>query len=138
MAPPPALAFASPAIASPAIAPAAVASTVPAAVAPEKRVSPVERAVNDILAALERSSGDRVVLQSNEIPLLLVGSRKCALMVGRLSAKAVVHIASYLFTGEHLEALEEIGGACYRWPGFVALAVYDGADLTVEIKRAPR
>ena len=100
--------------------------------------TPVDRAINDILAALENAQGDRVVLESDQIPMLMVGPRKCALMAGRLSAKAVRHITEHLLPRDYLEALEEIGGARYQWPGFTALATDDGAHLTVEIKRTKR
>ena len=110
----------------PALAPVAAAPTL------------VERAVADILAALENSQGDRVVLESGQIPMLLVGPRKCALMPGRLSASAVRCIAHHLFPREHLEALEEIGGTRYWWPGFVALATYEDTQLVLEIKRTKR
>jgi len=116
MTPPPAVAVAAPPIAEPA--------------------NPVERAVADILSALERTQGDRVVLESNQIPVLQVGSRRCALTPDRLSARTVEHIARYLFPVKYLEALDEIGGTCYRWPGFTALATDDGAALTIEIKRS--
>ncbi len=105
---------------------------------PAEAPSLVERAVDDILAALENSEGDRVLLESNQTPMLLVGACKCALMPGRLSAKAVQRITDYLLPREYRDALEEIGGTRYAWPGFVALATYQGADLTIEIKRSKR
>ena len=95
----------------------------------------VERAIDDILTALERAQGDRVVLESGQIPMLMVGPRKCALMAGRLSAKAVRYITEHLLPQDYLDALDEIGGTRYRWPGFVVLATDDGDHLTVEIKR---
>lgn len=119
MAPPPALAYAS----APATSPGSIEAL-------------VERAVDDMLQALENAQGDRIVLESNQIPLLLVGPRKCALMVGRLSAKAVRRIAEYILPEQYVEALDEIGGTCYRWPGFVALATYNSAELIIEIKRS--
>ena len=108
----------------------AVAYDTPAPAAP-----PVERAVDDLLGALVSSQGDRIVLESNQVPVLLVGPRRCPLMPRRLSATAVQAIADYLFPEAHLDALEEIGGTRYGWPGFVAIATYAGDVLTIEITR---
>ena len=96
----------------------------------------VERAIDDILAALENAQGDRVVLESGQVPTLIVGPRKCALMAGPLSGKAVRHITEHLLPRDYLEALDEIGGARYQWPGFVVLATDDGDHLALEIKRS--
>ena len=116
MAPPPALAYANP---------------VPVSAHPD--VDPVARAVDLVLHALEASQGDRVVLEAERIPMLYVGPRKCALMVGRLPLNGVQDIAKYLFPRECLDALEEVGGTRFRWPGFTAIATYEDG-LTIEIK----
>jgi hypothetical protein len=105
------------------------------ATAPAPIPTLVERAVGDILAALENSHGDRVVLESNQIPMLMVGTRSCALMAGRLSAKAVQRITEHLLPAEYLEALEEIGATRYHGRGFVAHAAYEGDSLSIEIAR---
>jgi len=120
MAPSPALAFATPA---------------PVSAPPD--VEPVARAVDLVLHALEASQGDRVVLEAERIPMLYVGPRKCALMVGLLSFSGLSQIANYLFPAECLEALEEIGGTRFDWPGFTAIATYEDGFI-IEIKRSRR
>ena len=117
MAPPPALAFEN------------------AAPAPALYLDPVAQAVDLVLHALEASHGDRVVLEADRIPMLYVGPRKCALMVGRLDFNSVQDIAQYLFPREFLDALEDVGGIRFDWPGFTAIATYEDG-FTIEIKRS--
>ena len=117
MAPPPALAFANP------------------APAPALYVDPVAQAVDLVLRALEASRGDRVVLEADRIPMLYVGARKCALMVGRLNFNGIHDIAQYLFPREYLDTLEDVGGTRFDWPGFTAIATYEDG-FTIEIKRS--
>jgi hypothetical protein len=95
----------------------------------------VAQAVDLVLHALEASRGDRVVLEAERIPMLYVGPRKCALMVGRLPYSSVQDIANYLFPKECLDALEEVGGTRFTWPGFTAIATYEDG-FTIEIKRS--
>ncbi len=100
-----------------------------------QHVDPLADAVELLLHALNASLADRIVLESNQIPMLVAGSRKCALMVGRLSSAGVCRLAPYFFPPECLDALEEIGGTRCRWPGFEALAEYRDCGLTIEITR---
>ena len=100
-----------------------------------QHVDPLADAVELLLHALNSAHADRIVLASNQIPMLLVGSRKCALMVGRLTPACLQQLAPYLFPPACLDALEEIGGTRCRWAGHEALAEYGEFGLTIEIKR---
>jgi hypothetical protein len=113
--------------------PAVAVATAPAPPAHEDHAEKIARAVDLLLQSLQASRGDRIVLETNHVPMLIAGPRKCAMMVGRLPLSAIQMIAAYLFPPEHLEALEEIGGTRFGWPGFKAVAQYEGQDLTIEI-----
>ena len=108
----------------------------PSAALAYEYADPVADAVDQLLRVLDSSRGDRLVLETEQIPMLLVGDRKCALMVGRLSYDAIRQIAMRVFPREYLDALEEVGGTRFHWPGFTALATYGESGLTLEIMRA--
>src|SRR5712691_3283951 len=101
---------------------------IPWPVAPAEPVvyaDPVAHAVQLLLKALWTSNADRIVLETGQMPLMMTGKHKCALMSYRLSLQGIQEIATYLFPLEHLEALEEIGGTRIRLAGFNAEAAYD-------------
>ena len=102
-------------------------------VEPVVQADPVAHAVQLLLTALWTSNGDRIVLETGQMPLMVTGKHKCALMNYRLSLQGIQEIATYLFPLEYLEALEEIGGTRIRLAGFNAEAAYDDSGLTIQI-----
>src|SRR4051812_24562099 len=96
----------------------------------------IEHGVDLLLQALQATKGDRIILETDATPMLIIGPRKCPLMRRRLPLDAIQRIAACLFPPEYLEALEDVGGTRYRWPGFTATADYAGsAALTIAILR---
>ena len=99
---------------------------------------PAAHAVELLLIALTTADADRAVIATASIPLMMVGTCQCALMVGQLQLAPIQRIARCLLPPQYLEALEEIGATRFRLPAFVVAASYDAVGLTIEITRIRR
>jgi hypothetical protein len=116
-----------------AVRPDSAVSWPAAPVEPVVHADPVAHAVQLLLTALWTSNADRIVLETGQLPSMVTGKHKSALMNYRPSLQGIQEIATYLFPLEYLEALEEIGATRIRLSGFTAEAAYDDSGLTIQI-----
>ena len=92
-----------------------------------------------VLSTLAAAGGERVIIRTGHVPIMIVAGHTRELARAPLSSEAVRKIATSLLPAAHLQALADIGETRYEWSDDVHVSVVEtGRDLAIEITRRPR
>ena len=107
---------------------------------------PAAGCVDLVLSTLAAANGDRVIIRTGQVPVMVVAGRERALARDPLSSQAVRKIAKSLLPPTHLQALADVGETKYELPVRLGLpreefdlrVVDTDRVLAIEIRRRPR
>src|ERR1700704_2106101 len=107
---------------------------------------PAAGCVNLVLTTLSAASGERVIIRTGHVPVMVIAGRERELAREPLSSQAVRTIARSLLPEPHLQALADIGETKRDLPArpglpheeFGVRVMETGRDLVIEIERYRR
>ena len=102
--------------------------------------------MNLVLSTLSAAGGERVIIRTGHVPIMVIAGRERELAREPLSSQAVRKIAKSLLPAPHLQALADIGETKRELPARPGLPREDfevrvmeaGRDLVIEIERYRR
>ena len=102
--------------------------------------------MNLVLTALAAASGERVIIRTGHVPIMVIAGHTRELAREPLSTQAVMKIAKVLLPAPHLQALADIGETKRELPArpglpreeFEVRVMETDRDLVIEIERYRR